>query len=342
MTMRMTRQAFDALVAWDIEWLRKQPASSERDNIEAMLRNSGEWLYPAPAGMPSPPLAHGWCVFIMRDGGQLPSTFAAFQHEHDAIRSFSSWSAQWTESYLCKVVDGPRTPGAGGNDCAKIDVSEHDFYMPPVYGPPAKAKPDTYQGMLEGDRVALVALATGFDLKAAEAKGIADRLREQQFPDWVEPDVIATTWQQAADAAWALLGGRPAEYGVARPSEPQPVNVLGPVGKFVGDGHNRLEALRSRRPPTPEEHASQANSGLTFEQCMADDPHLETLLKMRAGPMPPARSACQDRIMLGISFERVLPNGERERVDPSTIRIVVEGEPEPRTVVAVGFTGDDR
>lgn len=85
---------------------------------------------------------HRWCVFIFREGGQRPSTFAAFEQEDAARRAFSSWSAQWSDSYLCRIVDGPKRRGAPGGDHV-IDVSNHEWATPPVYGPGEEASTRT-------------------------------------------------------------------------------------------------------------------------------------------------------------------------------------------------------
>lgn len=81
-------------------------------------------------------LSHRWCVLIFREGGQRPSTFAAFEQEEAARRAFDLWSTQWSDSYLCRVVDGPKKYGAPGGDHV-IDVSHHEWSTPPVYGPGA-------------------------------------------------------------------------------------------------------------------------------------------------------------------------------------------------------------
>ena len=84
---------------------------------------------------------HRWCVLIFREGGQRPSTFAAFEQEDAARRAFDLWSTQWSDSYLCRVVDGPKKYGAPGGDHV-VDVSHHEWSTPPVYGPGA----DTVDG----------------------------------------------------------------------------------------------------------------------------------------------------------------------------------------------------
>lgn len=49
MPSRLTRAAYEQLIAEDIEWLRQQPRSLERDHIELILRLSPDREYaPAP------------------------------------------------------------------------------------------------------------------------------------------------------------------------------------------------------------------------------------------------------------------------------------------------------
>jgi hypothetical protein len=81
-------------------------------------------------------LSHRWCTLIFREGGQEPSTIGLFEQENAARRAFSSWSAQWSESYLCEIVDGPKRCGAPGGDRV-VDISGHEWVTPPVYGPSA-------------------------------------------------------------------------------------------------------------------------------------------------------------------------------------------------------------
>lgn len=51
--------------------------------------------------------AGGWIVFIMREGGQLETTLSHFADRDEAEWFFGRASAQWTDSYLCRVVRGP-------------------------------------------------------------------------------------------------------------------------------------------------------------------------------------------------------------------------------------------
>jgi hypothetical protein len=50
--------------------------------------------------------------------------------------------AAWSDSYLCRIIDGPKKHGAPGGDHV-IDVSNHEWATPPVYGPDAKASTRT-------------------------------------------------------------------------------------------------------------------------------------------------------------------------------------------------------
>jgi hypothetical protein len=45
MSSTLNRQAYEQLIAEDLEWLLKQPRSLERDHIEAILRSSAERNY---------------------------------------------------------------------------------------------------------------------------------------------------------------------------------------------------------------------------------------------------------------------------------------------------------
>lgn len=78
----------------------------------------------APASLGTPPAAsasapavgefsggaptRGWIVFILRDGGQLPTTFCSFDSEAEARVFFDTASANWSDSFLCRIVRGPR------------------------------------------------------------------------------------------------------------------------------------------------------------------------------------------------------------------------------------------
>jgi hypothetical protein len=68
----------------------------------------------APAGEDSSGPA-AWLVLILRDGGQAETTIATFQVEADAREFFGPASAQWSDSYLCKVVRGPPDGHATAN-----------------------------------------------------------------------------------------------------------------------------------------------------------------------------------------------------------------------------------
>jgi hypothetical protein len=48
MGSKMNRQAYERLVAEDIEWLQQQPRTLERDHIEAILKGSVSYYYPEP------------------------------------------------------------------------------------------------------------------------------------------------------------------------------------------------------------------------------------------------------------------------------------------------------
>jgi hypothetical protein len=57
----------------------------------------------------------------------------------------------------------------------------------------------------------------------------------------------------------------------------------------------------------------------------------------RASPIATSSPTTSPRIFLGVSFERELPNGKREKVDPSRVRLVIEGD--NTQFVPVGFGG---
>ena len=46
MNMRMTRDAYEEIVRQDLEWLRRQPRSLERDHIVVVLEHSVRTEYP--------------------------------------------------------------------------------------------------------------------------------------------------------------------------------------------------------------------------------------------------------------------------------------------------------
>lgn len=46
MSGRMTKKAYQKMIDEDLEWLKKQPASLERDHIELVLRSSTKDQYP--------------------------------------------------------------------------------------------------------------------------------------------------------------------------------------------------------------------------------------------------------------------------------------------------------
>lgn len=49
--------------------------------------------------------AYKWIVVINREG---VSDVTGFHSRIDAQEFFDTWSAQWSESYLCEVVIGPK------------------------------------------------------------------------------------------------------------------------------------------------------------------------------------------------------------------------------------------
>ena len=46
MSSKITKEAYEKLIAEDIEWLEKQPHSLENDHIKAIVRDSVNFYYP--------------------------------------------------------------------------------------------------------------------------------------------------------------------------------------------------------------------------------------------------------------------------------------------------------
>ena len=79
----------------------------------------------APAG-PDESGPANWLVVVLRDGGQAGTMINAYEDEGDAREFFGPASAQWSDSYLCRVVRGPRdghaTPASGEDKALALEV----------------------------------------------------------------------------------------------------------------------------------------------------------------------------------------------------------------------------
>jgi hypothetical protein len=75
-----------------------------------------------------PPLTFGWVGVISREGGQLDTTLAFFPPRAESVARewFDMASAQWSESFLCKVVRGPIKIGFEPEEAVVIfDIPAH-------------------------------------------------------------------------------------------------------------------------------------------------------------------------------------------------------------------------
>lgn len=120
-------------------WIDEFPKSEDSSKLIPKL--TLESAMPANEPDATDDLSHGWCTLIFREGWQEPSTIGIFAKEEQARRAFSSWSAEWSDSYLCMIVDGPKRYGVAGSDRV-VDISCHKWVTPPVYGPGADSVDD--------------------------------------------------------------------------------------------------------------------------------------------------------------------------------------------------------
>ncbi len=52
-------------------------------------------------------MRYEWIVVIIREP-DIERDIVMFHDESDARDYYDRWGAQWTESYLCKIVEGPK------------------------------------------------------------------------------------------------------------------------------------------------------------------------------------------------------------------------------------------
>jgi hypothetical protein len=223
-------------------------------------------------------------------------------------------------------------------------------------------------------RTALVALAMFFDERYDKRSTLAEQARDDDPASFSEQDVIARTWQNAANLAWEMLGGRPdgsfancehtvkigaRELGKLLEMATRPLHVVssmppqGVLATFDDGLVERLRNIRARavaeniRPDSASWDEADATGIRAILSALAAMSHelsaAAQMSPLRAGPTPPDPTDSQlewDKVVMGISFERVLPNGDRERVDPSTITVVVDGDPRRRRLVDLEIKKD--
>jgi hypothetical protein len=421
MTTKLTRDAFEKLIAEDLAWLLQQPRTLERDHVADLLRDASRLYYPAtiPDHMPPDPvtrtaLAALAMFFDERHAARVKLAEEMRADEDPDYPEHRTMADAWLHAANTTwELAGGRPDGLfaqcdhqikiGARELGKlIEMGTRSSQSQQV---PNTAPADVQfdEGLVErlarayggeafaslaGIRRILSVLATmpmelptddALDraVEFANAQPVVDDGYEGKIDRSVlagveGPSVDHDTYVSYAAAIGhihgqraefvrlsPILAAKDAELGRLANERGEAIARAGRYAATIARQRDRISELERRVAAGPSEALGRvmrriANatpdgrfdvSSGEFPALLVDnvvaiiDDEIASVGSAVPHPSPIATSnpTIPSRIFLGVSFERELPNGEREKVDPSKVRLVVEGD--DTLLVPVGFGG---